>query len=130
MVALAGRPLALGVMYDVIIVGGGPAGLSAALVLGRARRRVLVCDAGRPRNAAAVELHGFITRDGIDPLELLRLARGELERYGVEFRATEVTDASFEPGRGFAATLDDATEVRARRMLLATGVRDVLPRLE
>lgn len=117
-------------MYDVIIVGGGPAGLSAALILGRCRRRVIVCDAGNPRNRAAQELHGFLSRDGIDPLELLRLGRGEIERYGVEFRSTDVTDASYTPGEGFTATLADGTQVRGRRMLLATGVRDKLPKIE
>jgi thioredoxin reductase len=71
--------------YDAIIVGGGPAGLSAALVLGRCRRRVLVCDDGRPRNAAAQRLHGFITHDGVSPRELRDLARQDGARYGVQF---------------------------------------------
>ena len=62
-------------MFDVIIVGAGPAGLSAALVLGRCRRRVLVCDGGEPRNAASHALHGFLSRDGIRPTDLLRLVR-------------------------------------------------------
>ena len=65
-------------MYDVIIVGAGPAGLSAALMLGRCRRSVLVCDTGRPRNAAAHALHGYLTRDGIPPLQFLELARTDL----------------------------------------------------
>lgn len=85
--------------YDAIIVGGGPAGLSAALILGRCRRRVLVCDAGSPRNAASRSLHGFLTRDGTRPLELLRIGRGQLARYGVEFRKTEVVAASRKAGR-------------------------------
>ncbi|HET8646008.1 MAG TPA: FAD-dependent oxidoreductase, partial [Vicinamibacteria bacterium] len=67
--------------YDVVIVGAGPAGLSAALILGRCRRRVLVCDSGRPRNARARALHGFLTRDGTPPLQLLRVARAQLRRY-------------------------------------------------
>src|SRR4051794_18892396 len=83
--------------YDVGIVGGGPAGLSAALVLGRCRRRVLVVDAGRPRNAAARALHGYLGRDGIPPRELLRLGRAEVERYGVE-----VLDAEVDTARGLA----------------------------
>src|SRR3954453_18924465 len=76
-----GEPSAL---YDVMIVGGGPAGLSAALVLGRCRRRVLVFDAGQPRNAAARAMHGYLSRDGIPPRELLRLGRAEVAGYGVE----------------------------------------------
>ncbi|MCA1686935.1 MAG: FAD-dependent oxidoreductase, partial [Planctomycetia bacterium] len=79
--------------YDVLVVGGGPAGLSAALVLGRCRRRVLVLDSGRPRNAAARALHGYLTRDGLDPREFLRLGRGDLTRYGVRFLGAEVAAA-------------------------------------
>jgi thioredoxin reductase len=68
-------------MFDVVIVGGGPAGLSAALVLGRCRRRVLVCDEGRPRNAASRAVHNFLTREGIAPDELLRIARSQLRPF-------------------------------------------------
>ncbi len=67
--------------WDTVIVGGGPAGLSAALVLGRCCRRVLVCDDGQPRNRASKALHGFLTRDGIAPSEFLQLARQQLQRY-------------------------------------------------
>lgn len=116
-------------MYDVIIVGGGAAGLSAALVLGRCRRKVLVCDAGSPRNAASHGLHGYLTRDGILPLELLRIGREELERYGVELRSAEVTDACPEDG-GFAVTLRDGGVLRSRKLLLATGVIDHIPNIE
>ncbi len=116
-------------MYDVIIVGGGPAGLSAALVLGRCRRKVLVCDAGSPRNAASHGLHGFLSRDGILPLELLRLGREELERYGVEFRVAEVVDAFPQEG-AFHVTLRDGAVLRARKLMLATGVVDRIPRIE
>src|SRR3982750_3647419 len=87
--------------YDVLIVGGGPAGLSAALVLGRCRRRVLVVDSGQPRNEAARALHGYLGRDGIHPREFLTLGRAEVERYGVEVLNAEVDSArGLAPGEG------------------------------
>src|SRR3954464_9326553 len=111
-------------MYDAVIVGGGAAGLSAALFLGRSLRRVLVCDGGGPRNAASPALHGFLTRDGIPPLELLRLGRDELRRYRtVEWREARVSDA-WGDGGGFAVALEDGSRVAARKLLLATGVID------
>jgi thioredoxin reductase len=118
------------VAYDCIIVGGGPAGLSAALMLGRCRRRVLLCDAGEPRNARARGIHGFLTRDGVPPADFHRAARTELERYpSIEFRRTAVTDAS--PGAdGFRVLLEGGEAVTSRKLLLATGVVDELPPLE
>jgi thioredoxin reductase len=115
-------------MFDVIIVGGGPAGLSAALMLGRCRRRVLVCDEGNPRNKTSRALHGFLTRDGVPPLDLLALAREELKPYDVEIRDTPVTEIARLP-HGFAAQLQNDERVEARAVLLATGVRDHPPQI-
>jgi thioredoxin reductase len=113
----------------VIIVGGGAAGLSAALVLGRACRRVLVCDGGSPRNAATQALHGFLTRDGVAPGEFRRLARAELRPYDtVEIRDVAVTDAACEESR-FRVTTADGTTCHARKLLLATGVVDHVPEI-
>ena len=116
-------------VWDCLIVGGGPAGLSAALVLGRCRRRALVCDTGRPRNRSSGGLHGFLTRDGLVPIELLAIARRQLAPYDtVELRPMEVIDARRRGAdAGFTATLADGTSVDCRTMLLTTGVVDELP---
>jgi thioredoxin reductase len=116
-------------MLDVIIVGAGPAGLSAALILGRCRRNVLVCDAGHPRNTASRSLHGYLTRDGIEPAELLRIGREQLRPYTtVHLRSAEVTSAC-KVGNGFEITVNDEL-VSSRKLLLATGVVDHLPDIE
>ncbi|AEH39013.1 NAD(P)/FAD-dependent oxidoreductase [Halopiger xanaduensis] len=112
--------------YDVLIIGGGPAGLSAALQLGRSLRSVLVCDNGEPRNGPAAEAHGYLTRDGIPPEELRRLGREEVIKYGGEFRDTKVTDVSRD-NNGFTTSLDSGETVTSRKVVLATGVRDDLP---
>jgi thioredoxin reductase len=125
-----GRSVAVEAGWDVIVVGGGPAGLSAALVLGRCRRRVLVCDLGRPRNARAHAVHAFFTRDGTPPRQLLRTARAQLAPYeSVEVRRVEVRDAR-PAGRGFEVRTAGGARLRARFLLLATGVVDVLPRID
>jgi thioredoxin reductase len=117
--------------YDVVIVGAGPAGLSAALMLGRCRRSVLICDTGRPRNAASHALHGYLTRDGISPKEFLAIGRKELEQYDtVTRRDIAVTGAECQPDGRFEVTLADGQRVRSRKLLLATGVVDNVPKLE
>jgi thioredoxin reductase len=113
-------------MFDVIVVGGGPAGLSAALMLGRCRRHVLVCDRGEPRNRRSRALHGYLTRDGIDPPSLNDLGRRELAAYGVAFRCVGVTGARRD-GASYRVSLANGAEERARFLLLATGVVDDLP---
>ncbi|XUL86589.1 NAD(P)/FAD-dependent oxidoreductase [Streptomyces galilaeus] len=109
--------------YEVVVIGGGAAGLSAALVLGRSRRRTLVVDAGEPRNAPAAHMQGYLTRDGMSPAEFLALGREEIARYGVELVRDRVVDVT----GGFAVTLAGGETVRARRLVIATGLKDELP---
>jgi thioredoxin reductase len=116
--------------YDCVIVGAGPAGLSAALMLGRCRRQVLLCDTGEQRNARSSGIHNYLTRDGTRPAEFLQLARDEVAQYPtVEFRQVEVLDATRSPD-GFRLVCDDARQLTARKLLLATGVVDELPEIE
>lgn len=115
-------------MYDVLIVGGGPAGLSAALMLGRSRRSVLICDTGKPRNAASHAMHGYLTRDGVPPREFLAIARKELQPYlTVTLRDVEVRGAACRPDGRFDVTLEGGERVTSRKLLLATGVADNVP---
>ncbi|MBA2627019.1 MAG: NAD(P)/FAD-dependent oxidoreductase [Gemmatimonadales bacterium] len=115
---------------DTIIVGGGPAGLSAALILGRARRRVLLFDAGSPRNQCSLSMHGYLTRDGLSPAEFLRISREQLAPYStVELRDEEVADVDARDG-GFTVTLAGGRRCDSRTLLLATGVVDAVPVIE
>ncbi|GAB2807072.1 NAD(P)/FAD-dependent oxidoreductase [Streptomyces chlorus] len=118
-----------GTDYDVVVIGGGAAGLSAALVLGRARLRTLVVDAGEPRNAPSPHMQGYLSRDGMSPAAFLAAGREEIAGYGVELLAGRVTDVT-RNGTGtadFAVLLDGDRTVRARRLIVATGLKDELP---
>lgn len=122
--------------YDVVVVGGGAAGLNGALMLARARRSVVVLDAGAPRNAPADGVHGLLAREGMPPSELLERGRAEVRRYGGHVVTGEVAaltpdnapgDSEAQPGEGFEVALADGRSVRARRVLVATGLVDELP---
>lgn len=115
--------------YDVVVVGAGPAGLSAAIWLGRCRRRVLVCDDGQPRNRRSPGVHGFLGNDGIDPYELRLRGATEAAAYGVELREVTVTGAELLAGGGYELTLAEGAPVRCRKLLLATGLVDRVPDL-
>lgn len=116
-------------LFDVIIIGAGPAGLSAALVLGRCRRRVLVLDTNRPRNYASHAIHAFLSRDGIHPREFRRIARDQLRQYPtVKLVMKEATGARC-LREGFEVTVTGGRGMRCRKLLLATGVVDELPQL-
>ena len=112
--------------YDVVIVGGGPAGLSAATALARSRRTVLVLDSGRLRNAPAGHLHNFLSRDNTSPLDLVALGRREVESFGGTVEAAEVAHVR-RVGESFDVTTADGRVSRARRVLVTTGLQDRLP---
>ncbi|GHJ43839.1 oxidoreductase [Catellatospora sp. TT07R-123] len=112
--------------YDVVVVGGGAAGLSGALMLGRSRRAVVVLDSGQPRNAPAEGVHGLLARDGMPPSQLLELGRAEVRGYGGHVVSGEVAALTHD-GDGFTVALADGRTVGARRLLVATGLVDELP---
>ena len=113
--------------YDVVVIGGGAAGLSAALVLARARRTVAVVDAGAPRNAPAAHMHGFLSRDGLPPQDLLAVGRDEMTSCGGTLIDGSVAATTRCADGGFEVRLDDGSVLAARRVLVATGLHDVLP---
>ncbi len=112
--------------YDVVVVGGGAAGLNGALMLARSRRSVVVIDAGQPRNASAEGVHGLLARDGMPPAELLQRGRAEVRSYGGAV-VTGTVSTIDRPGMGFTVRLTDGRTVFARRLLVTTGVVDELP---
>jgi thioredoxin reductase len=113
--------------FDVVVIGGGAAGLSAALVLSRARRSVLVIDGGAPRNAPAAHMHGFLSRDGMPPAQLLAIGRDEVAGYGGTILNGSVVDVAPSGTAGFCVALANGDRFSARRLLVATGLRDELP---
>jgi thioredoxin reductase len=114
-------------MYDCTIIGGGPAGLNAALVLGRARRSVALFDNNQPRNAVTHASHGFLTRDGVKPAEFRRIALEEVLRYpSVSYHPVKVTDIH-KLADGFQVMAENGASIRSRKLLIATGLRETLP---
>src|SRR4051812_36806701 len=113
--------------FDVAVIGGGAAGLSAALVLARARRKVLVVDAGAPRNAPATHMHGYLSRDGLPPAELLAVGRREVAGYGGEIVEGTVSELVPDGRNGFWVLLTGGARISTRRLLVTTGLRDELP---
>jgi thioredoxin reductase len=117
-------------MRDVVVVGAGPAGLNAALLLGRARRKVLLTDTGQPRNAPVRAMHGFLSRDGTDPAELRAVARDQLQQYAsVEARDVAVEEVRRDSDK-FEVTMSDGTIVPTRRVVLASSLVDELPDID
>lgn len=113
--------------YDVAIIGGGAAGLSAALVLTRARRTVAVVDAGAPRNAPATHMHGYLSRDGLPPAELLSAGRNEVEGYGGDIVPGTAIEVRAAGAQGFEIQIDDGRRLVARHLLVTTGLTDEIP---
>lgn len=116
-------------MYDVIIIGGGAAGLNAAMLLGRSRRRVVVFDSGKPRNRWSDHMNGFLSSDGMNPLEFIKKGREELQKYNIELQDKLIVTATYSKGI-FVVNDADGVVYRSRKLLLATGLKDKLPDIE
>lgn len=118
-------------VLDCAIIGGGPAGLNASLVLGRAKMNVILFDEDKPRNAVTYESHGFITRDGITPSEFKRIARDDLKKYSLNLTIMnqQVTDIE-KKNNLFTIHTSDGSIFQSRKVILSTGLRDVLPRIK
>ena len=116
---------------DCAIIGGGPAGLNAALVLGRARRKVLLFDDNNPRNAVTLHSHGFITRDGVTPAEFRAIAHGEIAKYpSCEVLPTRIRAVNRIGGTAFELVAEDGEKFSADNVILATGLQETLPAVD
>ncbi len=117
-------------IYDCIIVGGGPAGLNAAIVLGRSRRKVIVFDINQQRNRASHGMHNYLTRDGILPVDFLEMAHTELKKYGVQLKHKKIVRAVKKSNDVFEVCEESGKVYLAKKLLIATGLKDTLPEID